>query len=140
MVTKTLPIVKRGRIYGTKKKKLAARLQRLSRRGPLRDPWNPAESLVQTDARAPKGLAPIAIGLGLTLVHLNSIPNTSVNPARSTGGALCCGEWALSQLWAFWVAPMIGAALAGLVCKVLAEAPVLPVPLAEAKVSEATEP
>ncbi len=68
-----------------------------------------------TDQRAPAGFAPIAIGLGLTLIHLISIPvtNTSVNPARSTGPALFVGGWALSQLWLFWVAPMIGALLAG---------------------------
>lgn len=72
-----------------------------------------------TDARAPKGFAPIAIGLGLTLVHLISIPvtNTSVNPARSTGPALMVGGWALQQLWLFWVAPFIGAALAGIAYK-----------------------
>jgi aquaporin Z len=70
-----------------------------------------------TDGRAPAGFAPIAIGLGLTLIHLISIPvtNTSVNPARSTGPALMVGGWALQQLWLFWVAPIIGAALAGLV-------------------------
>lgn len=69
-----------------------------------------------TDKRAPAGFAPIAIGLGLTLIHLISIPitNTSVNPARSTGPALFVGDWATSQLWLFWVAPIIGAALAGL--------------------------
>ena len=68
-----------------------------------------------TDGRAPQGFAPIAIGLGLTLIHLISIPvtNTSVNPARSTGPALFVGGWALQQLWLFWVAPIIGAALAG---------------------------
>jgi aquaporin Z len=68
-----------------------------------------------TDDRAPKGFAPIAIGLGLTLIHLIGIPvdNLSVNPARSTGPALFVGGWALAQLWAFWVAPLIGAALAG---------------------------
>lgn len=68
-----------------------------------------------TDGRAPAGFAPIAIGLGLTLIHLISIPvtNTSVNPARSTGPALIVGGWALQQLWLFWVAPIIGAALAG---------------------------
>lgn len=68
-----------------------------------------------TDERAPAGLAPIAIGLGLTLIHLISIPvtNTSVNPARSTGPALMVGGWALQQLWLFWVAPLFGAALAG---------------------------
>ena len=69
-----------------------------------------------TDKRAPAGLAPIAIGLGLTLIHLISIPvtNTSVNPARSTGPAVFVGGWALAQLWLFWVAPIIGAALAGI--------------------------
>ena len=68
-----------------------------------------------TDRRAPQGFAPIAIGLALTLIHLISIPvtNTSVNPARSTGPALIVGGWALQQLWLFWVAPLIGAALAG---------------------------
>jgi len=68
-----------------------------------------------TDRRAPVGFAPVAIGLGLTLIHLISIPvtNTSVNPARSTGPALFVGGWALAQLWMFWVAPLIGAALAG---------------------------
>jgi aquaporin Z len=68
-----------------------------------------------TDARAPAGFAPIPIGLGLTLIHLVSIPvtNTSVNPARSTGPALIVGGWAVQQLWVFWVAPVIGAALAG---------------------------
>lgn len=75
-----------------------------------------------TDKRAPAGLAPIAIGLGLTLIHLISIPvtNTSVNPARSTGPALFVGGWALAQLWLFWVAPILGAALAGLAYKVVA--------------------
>ena len=70
-----------------------------------------------THGNAPKGFAPIAIGLCLTLIHLISIPvtNTSVNPARSTGPALFVGGWALSQLWLFWVAPLIGAVLAGLV-------------------------
>ncbi len=74
-----------------------------------------------TARRAPAGFAPIAIGLGLTLVHLISIPvtNTSVNPARSTGPALFVGGWALAQLWLFWVAPIIGAALAGLVGRFL---------------------
>jgi aquaporin Z len=68
-----------------------------------------------TDKRAPQGFAPIAIGLGLTLIHLISIPvtNTSVNPARSTGVALFAGGWAVSQLWMFWVAPIVGAILAG---------------------------
>lgn len=66
-----------------------------------------------TDKRAPQGLAPIAIGLGLTLIHLISIPvtNTSVNPARSTGVAVFVGDWAMAQLWLFWLAPIIGAAL-----------------------------
>jgi aquaporin Z len=70
-----------------------------------------------TDKRAPQGFAPIAIGLALTLIHLISIPvtQTSVNPARSTGPALFVGGWALGQLWMFWVAPLIGAALAGFV-------------------------
>lgn len=69
-----------------------------------------------TDKRAPAGFAPIAMGLCLTLIHLISIPvtNTSVNPARSTGPALMVGGWAVAQLWLFWVAPMIGAAIAGL--------------------------
>ena len=68
-----------------------------------------------TDKRAPAGLAPIAIGLMLTAIHLVSIPvsNTSVNPARSTGPALFVGDWALSQLWVFWLAPIIGGLLAG---------------------------
>jgi len=66
-----------------------------------------------TDKRAPQGFAPIAIGLGLTLIHLISIPvtNTSVNPARSTGVGVFAGGWALSQLWLFWVAPIVGAIL-----------------------------
>ncbi len=70
-----------------------------------------------TDERAPKGFAPIAIGLALTLIHLISIPvtNTSVNPARSTGPALFAGGWALSQLWLFWVAPIVGGILAGFI-------------------------
>jgi aquaporin Z len=68
-----------------------------------------------TDGRAPVGFAPIAIGLALTLIHLVSIPvtNTSVNPARSTGVALFAGSWALGQLWLFWLAPVVGAAIAG---------------------------
>jgi len=70
-----------------------------------------------TDRRAPAGFAPIAIGLGLTLIHLISIPvtGTSVNPARSTGPALVVGDWALGQLWLFWTAPIIGALIAGYV-------------------------
>lgn len=72
-----------------------------------------------TDKRAPQGFAPIAIGFGLTLIHLISIPvtNTSVNPARSTGVALFQGDWAVSQLWLFWLAPIVGAILAGIVYK-----------------------
>ena len=72
-----------------------------------------------TDKRAPQGFAPIAIGLGLTLIHLISIPvtNTSVNPARSTGVAIFQGDWAISQLWLFWLAPIVGAILAGIVYK-----------------------
>jgi aquaporin Z len=72
--------------------------------------------LGSTDKRAPQGFAPIAIGLGLTLIHLISIPvtNTSVNPARSTGVAVFAGGWAIQQLWLFWVAPIVGAAIAGI--------------------------
>jgi len=75
-----------------------------------------------TDSRAPQGFAPIAIGLGLTLIHLIGIPvtNLSVNPARSTGPALFVGGWALGQLWLFWIAPLVGAALAGVVYPVIA--------------------
>jgi aquaporin Z len=74
-----------------------------------------------TDEKAPKGFAPIAIGLGLTLIHLISIPvtNTSVNPARSTGPALFVGGWAIEQLWMFWLAPLIGAGIAGIVYRFL---------------------
>jgi len=74
-----------------------------------------------TDSRAPQGFAPIAIGLGLTLIHLISIPvtNTSVNPARSTGVALFAGDWALSQLWLFWLAPIIGGILGALIYRCL---------------------
>ena len=70
-----------------------------------------------TDSRAPQGLAPIAIGLCLTLIHLISIPvtNTSVNPARSTGVALFVGDWAVAQLWLFWVAPIVGALMGAVV-------------------------
>lgn len=73
--------------------------------------------LGSTDERAPQGFAPIAIGLGLTLIHLIGIPvtNLSVNPARSTGPAIFVGGWAIAQLWLFWVAPLIGAACAGVV-------------------------
>ena len=75
-----------------------------------------------TDERAPQGFAPIAIGLGLTLVHLIGIPvtNLSVNPARSTGPAIFVGGWAIEQLWLFWVAPIAGALLAGLIYPTLA--------------------
>ncbi|MBI2689880.1 MAG: aquaporin Z [Acidobacteria bacterium] len=76
-----------------------------------------------TDRRAPAGFAPIAIGLGLTLIHLVGIPvtNLSVNPARSTGTAIFVGGWALEQLWLFWVAPIVGAAIAGVVYPAIAE-------------------
>ncbi len=76
-----------------------------------------------TDRRAPAGFAPIAIGLGLTLIHLISIPvtNTSVNPARSTGPALMVGDWAIAQLWLFWVVPIAGALIAGFVYRWLAD-------------------
>jgi len=75
-----------------------------------------------TDERAPAGFAPIAIGLCLTLIHLISIPvtNTSVNPARSTGVALFAGGWALSELWLFWLAPLVGAAIGGLLYRLVA--------------------
>lgn len=77
-----------------------------------------------TGKKAPAGFAPIAIGLGLTLIHLVSIPvtNTSVNPARSTGQALFVGGWALQQLWLFWVAPLVGGALGGIVWKFVDDA------------------
>jgi aquaporin Z len=77
--------------------------------------------LGSTDKRAPQGFAPIAIGLGLTLIHLISIPvtNTSVNPARSTGVALFVGDWAVSQLWLFWVAPIVGALLGALIYRLI---------------------
>lgn len=77
-----------------------------------------------TSSRVPAGFAPLAIGLGLTLIHLISIPvtNTSVNPARSTGQALFVGGWALQQLWLFWIAPLAGGALGGLVWKFLDDA------------------
>ena len=76
-----------------------------------------------TDQRAPQGLAPIAIGLCLTLIHLISIPvtNTSVNPARSTGVAVYVGAWALAQLWLFWVAPIVGGALGALMYRGIAK-------------------
>jgi aquaporin Z len=78
-----------------------------------------------THGKAPAGFAPLAIGLGLTLIHLISIPvtNTSVNPARSTGPALFVGGWALQQLWLFWVAPLIGGAIGGFAYRWLSEEP-----------------
>ncbi|MGD9057702.1 MAG: aquaporin Z [Desulfobacterales bacterium] len=74
-----------------------------------------------TDERAPQGFAPIAIGLGLTLIHLISIPvtNTSVNPARSTGVAVFVGDWAVSQLWLFWIAPIVGAFLGAAIYRIV---------------------
>jgi aquaporin Z len=85
--------------------------------------------LGSTDERAPKGFAPIAIGLCLTLIHLISIPvtNTSVNPARSTGPALFVGGWAIGQLWLFWVAPILGAILGGLISNFFFAAPQPPI-------------
>ncbi len=79
--------------------------------------------LGSTDKRAPQGFAPIAIGLGLTLIHLIGIPvtNLSVNPARSTGPAVFVGDWATAQLWLFWVAPIVGAMIAGVVYPALAQ-------------------
>ena len=76
-----------------------------------------------TDRRAPVGFAPIPIGLCLTLIHLISIPvtNTSVNPARSTGPAIFVGGWALEQLWLFWLAPLVGAALGGIIYPLIAQ-------------------
>ncbi len=76
-----------------------------------------------TDSRAPQGFAPIAIGLGLTLIHLISIPvtNTSVNPARSTAVAIFQGGWAMGQLWMFWVAPIIGGVLGAIIYKVMGD-------------------
>ena len=87
--------------------------------------------LGSTHGSAPKGFAPIAIGLCLTLIHLISIPvtNTSVNPARSTGPALFVGGWALSQLWLFWVAPLAGAALAGVIYRWVGGAEPAPIPV-----------
>jgi aquaporin Z len=76
-----------------------------------------------TDRRAPAGFAPLPIGLALTLIHLISIPvtNTSVNPARSTGVALYVGDWAVAQLWLFWLAPIVGAVLGALVYRLIAQ-------------------
>jgi aquaporin Z len=81
--------------------------------------------LGSTESRAAKGFGPLAIGLALTLIHLISIPvtNTSVNPARSLGPAVFVGGWALTQLWLFWLAPLLGAVLAGLLYPVLARGP-----------------
>jgi aquaporin Z len=78
-----------------------------------------------TDRRAPKGMGPLAMGLSLTLIHLVSIPvtNTSVNPARSTGPALFVGSWAIGQLWLFWLAPLLGASVAGVVYRMVANEP-----------------
>jgi aquaporin Z len=75
-----------------------------------------------TDKRAPQGFAPLAIGLGLTVIHLVSIPvtNTSVNPARSTGVALFVGDWAIAQLWLFWLAPIVGGVLGAVVYRLIA--------------------
>jgi aquaporin Z len=83
-----------------------------------------------TDRRAPAGFAPIAIGLGLTLIHLISIPvtNTSVNPARSTGPAVFVGGWAIAQLWMFWLAPILGAAAAGVAHRWLGREAAAPMP------------
>jgi aquaporin Z len=84
-----------------------------------------------THRRAPVGFAGLAIGLGLTLIHLISIPvtNTSVNPARSTATAVFVGGWALQQLWLFWFAPVIGAALSGLAYKAVLEGSVHEAPV-----------
>ena len=81
--------------------------------------------LGSTDRRAPQGFAPIAIGLGLTLILLVGIPvtNASVNPARSTGPAIFAGGWALQQLWLFWIAPIVGAVIAGLLYPAISSEP-----------------
>jgi aquaporin Z len=93
-----------------------------------------------TDRRAPQGFAPIAIGLGLTLIHLIGIPvtNTSVNPARSTGPAIFVGGWALQQLWLFWLAPTIGAAIAGVVYSIILAEPKATPEKTPAKAAKAT--
>ncbi|GAA1388479.1 aquaporin Z [Luteococcus peritonei] len=95
--------------------------------------------LGSTDDRAPQGFAPIAIGLGLTLIHLISIPvtNTSVNPARSLAVAWFAGGWALKQVWLFWVAPIIGAVIAGALYRSLTDEKVDSHELSEARVNEA---
>jgi len=92
-----------------------------------------------TDSRAPAALAPLAIGLTLTLIHLISIPvtNTSVNPARSTGPAIFVGGWALAQLWLFWVAPLVGGALGGVAYRALLKEETQAVPLRAAAVKTA---
>jgi aquaporin Z len=97
--------------------------------------------LGSTDKRAPAGFAPIAIGLGLTLIHLIGIPvtNLSVNPARSTGPAAFVGGWAIAQLWAFWVAPIVGAALAGWVYPLVAGEAAASAPAAETEPSAKRE-
>jgi aquaporin Z len=94
-----------------------------------------------TDGRAPKGFAPIAIGLGLTLIHLVGIPvtNLSVNPARSTGPAIFVGGWALAQLWLFWVAPLVGGLIAGYAYNWFAVRPEEPV-VGEAEPSTSVSP
>ncbi|MBP7148979.1 MAG: aquaporin Z [Acidobacteria bacterium] len=94
--------------------------------------------LGSTDKRAPAGLAPIAIGLCLTLIHLISIPvtNTSVNPARSTGPALFAGGWAISQLWLFWIAPIVGAVIGGLIYTWIGRYEEVPVPPAMRRKAE----
>jgi aquaporin Z len=91
-----------------------------------------------TDVRAPQGVAPVAIGLGLTLIHLIGIPvtNLSVNPARSTGPALFVGGWALVQLWLFWVAPILGAAVAGVAYRVFEGREVLSRPASTGAIQE----
>ena len=91
--------------------------------------------LGSTDKRAPGGVAPIAIGLGLTLIHLIGIPvtNLSVNPARSTGPAIFVGGWALEQLWLFWLAPIVGAAIAGVVYPAIASESEAPKAMAAGK-------
>ena len=86
-----------------------------------------------TNKRAPQAMADLAIGLALTLIHLVSIPvtNTSVNPARSTGPAVFVGGWAIQQLWAFWVAPIMGAAIAGIAYRALASTEKAPAPVSQ---------
>lgn len=90
-----------------------------------------------TDERAPQGFAPVAIGLGLTLIHLVGIPvtNLSVNPARSTGPALFAGGWAIEQLWLFWLAPIAGAVIAGIVYPALASCTVSTTPVKTTKMA-----